>query len=193
MAQSTAQPGLGVADKLGMNLSDLFALRVSPIELIVRGTLIYWFLFMIFRFVLRRDAGAVGIADILLVVLIADASQNAMGGGYDTVAEGCVLVATLVGWNFLLDWASYRWEAVARFTEPAPLLLIDRGRVLARNLRKEFLTREDLDAQLRLKGVASPAQVKKAFMESDGKFSVVTYGGHQTTDSSSDKERVPGS
>jgi len=57
-----------------MNLSDLFAFHVSPVELIVRGTLMYWFLFLIFRFVLRRDAGAVGIADMLLVVLVADAS-----------------------------------------------------------------------------------------------------------------------
>jgi len=183
---------MGVADKLDMNLSGLFAFHVSPIELIVRGTLMYWFLFVIFRFVLRRDAGAVGIADILLVVLVADASQNAMGGGYDTVAEGCVLVGTLIGWNYLLDWAGYRWKAVARFSEPPPLLLIDRGRVLARNLRREFLTREDLDAQLRMKGVASPAQVKKAFMESDGSFSVVTYSGKQGNDLSGDEKRVPG-
>ncbi|HKW83228.1 MAG TPA: DUF421 domain-containing protein, partial [Burkholderiaceae bacterium] len=88
-----------------MSLPDLFAFHVSPIELVVRGTLIYWFLFLLFRFVLRRDAGAVGIADILLVVLVADASQNAMAGGYETVAEGCVLIGTLIGWNYLLDWA----------------------------------------------------------------------------------------
>jgi len=183
---------MGVADKLDMNLSGLFAFHVSPIELIVRGTLMYWFLFVIFRFVLRRDAGAIGIADILLVVLVADASQNAMGGGYDTVAEGCVLVGTLIGWNYLLDWAGYRWKAVARFSEPPPLLLIDRGRVLARNLRREFLTREDLDAQLRMKGVASPAQVKTALMERDGSFSVVTYSGKQGNDLSGDEKRVPG-
>lgn len=175
-----------------MTFSGLFAFHVSPVELIVRGTLVYWFLFLMFRFVLRRDAGAVGIADILLVVLVADASQNAMGGGYDTVAEGCVLVGTLIGWNYLVDWASYRWKVVAKFAEPAPLLLIDRGRVLARNLRKEFLTREDLDAQLRLKGVQSPAQVRKAYMESDGKFSVVTYDRTREQDGSDGEERVPG-
>jgi uncharacterized membrane protein YcaP (DUF421 family) len=174
-----------------MNLPALFAFHVSPVELIVRGTLVYWFLFLTFRFVMRRDAGAVGIADILLVVLVADASQNAMGGAYDTVAEGCVLVATLIGWNVLLDWASYRWRVIGKFVEPAPLLLIDRGRVLTRNLRREFLTRDDLDAQLRLKGVASPADVKRAYMESDGKFSVVRFGG-KPTDPASGDEREPG-
>ena len=174
-----------------MTFDDLFSFHVSPLELIARGTIMYWFLFALFRFVLRRDAGAVGIADILLIVLIADASQNAMAGGYESVAEGCVLVGTLIGWNYLLDWASYRWEAVRKFAEPEPLLLIDRGRVLARNLRREFLTRDDLDAQLRENGITSPAEVKKAYMESDGKFSVIRFkkDGEQKNP---DRDRLPG-
>ena len=158
-----------------MDIAQLLSFKMSPLELIVRGTLMYWFLFLMFRFVLRRDAGSVGIADILLVVLIADASQNAMGGSYETVAEGCVLVSTLVAWNYLLDWASYHWEPVRRFAEPAPLLLIDRGKVQGRNLRRELVTRDELDAQLRQHGVMAPAEVRKAYMESDGKFSVITY------------------
>ena len=74
----------------------------------LRGTLVYWLLFLIFRFVLRRDVGAVGIADILLLVIVADAAQNAMSGGYDTFSEGAILVLTIVGWNWLLDFLSYR-------------------------------------------------------------------------------------
>jgi len=115
-----------------------------------------------------------------------------MDGGYETVAEGCVLVGTLIGWNYLLDWGSFRWKAVARLTEPAPLLLIDRGRVLARNLRREFLTREDLDAQLRLKGIDSPSEVRKAYMESDGKFSVIQCDRKRGDQAPGDDARVPG-
>lgn len=174
-----------------MNLADLFVFHVSPLELVTRGTLIYWFLFLLFRFLLRRDAGGVGIADILLVVLVADASQNAMAGSYDTVSEGAVLVSTLIAWNYLLDWASFRFPWVAKLVQPPPLLLIDRGRILSRNLRQEFLTREDLDAQLRLNGITSPAEVKSAYMESDGKFSVIRFGG-QAQRPPPDRERTPG-
>ena len=152
----------------------LFAFHVAPLELVLRGTLIYWFLFLMFRFVLRRDVGSVGIADVLLVVLIADASQNAMAGGYDTVAEGGVLVLTLMGWNWLLDWATFRFDAVRRFAEPRPLLLVRHGRVLHRNLRQEFLTLDDLQSQLRQNGVSALSDVRTAFMESDGRFSVIT-------------------
>ena len=63
-------------------MAELFAVHVSVPELVLRGTLVYWLLFLIFRFVLRRDVGAVGIADILLLVIVADAAQNAMAAAF---------------------------------------------------------------------------------------------------------------
>lgn len=158
-----------------MDASTLFAVHVSPLELMLRGTLMYWFLLLIFRFVLRRDPGSFGVADILMVVIIADASQNALSGSYDTVAEGCILVATLVFWNYALDWAGYRWKLVQKLTEPPPLQLVKDGRVLGRNLRKELLTLDDLKGQLREAGVEDIASVRAAYLEGDGKLSVLRY------------------
>lgn len=158
-----------------MNLAELFSIHVSPLELFARGTLMYWFLLLIFRFVLRRDPGSFGVADILLVVVIADASQNGMSGSYQTVAEGFILVGTLVFWNYALDWASFRWKAVRKLTEPDPLQLVKDGQMLMRNLRKEFLTREDVQAQLRQAGVDDVCKVRAAFLEGDGKLSVLKF------------------
>ena len=154
-------------------METLFALQVPVGEIVLRGTLVYWFLFLIFRFIVRRDVGSVAIADVLLLVLIADASQNAMAGGYKTVSEGALLVATIVSWNYLLDWASFRFEWVRRLAEPPPLPLVWRGRILYRNLRKEFLPVEELKAHLRQKGIEDLSQVKVAYMESDGSLSVI--------------------
>src|SRR5688572_30931274 len=108
-------------------MGDLFAIHVPVFELVLRGTLVYWLLFLIFRFVLRRDVGAVGIADILLLVIVADAAQNAMSGGYDTFTEGAVLVLTIVGWNWLLDVLSYHFTFMRRFSSPERLTLVSRG------------------------------------------------------------------
>ncbi len=152
-------------------------MNTSPLELIARGTLMYLFLLLLFRFVLRRDAGALGVADLLFVVIVADASQNAMAGGYDTVAEGLILVATLATWNYGLNWAGYRWRAVRRLTEPPALVLVENGRIVATNMRRQFLTREDLDSEMRRVGIKDLAQVRKAFMEGDGKFSFLTVDG----------------
>jgi uncharacterized membrane protein YcaP (DUF421 family) len=160
-----------------MDWPAIFGFEMNPWELVLRGTVMYWFVYLLFRFVLRRDVGSIAIADILLLVLIADAAQNAMGGNYTTVPEGALLVATIAGWNYALDWASYRVAFIHRLAEPPPLPLIRHGRVLRANLRHEMLTLDDLRAKLREQGVEDVAQVKAAFMESDGMISVVRFDG----------------
>ena len=152
---------------------DLFAIHVSALELVLRGTLVYWLLFTIFRFVLRRDVGAVGIADILLLVIVADAAQNAMAGGYDTFTEGAILVGTIVGWNWLLDVLSWRFPLVRRFAMPTRLTLVRKGVMQLRNMRREYITKEELEQKLREQGIARLADVKMAYLEGDGQISVI--------------------
>jgi uncharacterized membrane protein YcaP (DUF421 family) len=156
-----------------MDWAWLVDFKVPAWELILRGSAMYWFLFLIFRVVLRRDVGSVGVADVLFVVLVADASQNAMTGGYVSVAEGAVLVATLIGWNLLLDWLAFRFAWAYRLVEPQPLLLIRRGRVQHKHLRAEMITLAELRGQLRQHGVESFDEVKAAWFESDGQISVI--------------------
>ncbi len=154
-------------------LFSLLSFEMDPRELVLRGTAVYWFLFLLFRFVLRRDAGSMGIADILLVVLIADASQNAMAGGYQTLGDGLVLVCTIAGWNWLIDWAGYRFRPIRQFLEAAPVVLVRHGQLVRRNLRREMISTPELMALLREHGVTKLAEVNHARMEGDGQISVI--------------------
>lgn len=155
-----------------LDWQQLFGFEQSLLELFVRGTVMYWFLFVMFRFVMRRDVGAIGIADVLLIVIIADASQNAMSGDYETITEGMVVVGTLIFWNVLTNWLNFKLPGFRKFAEPSPLLLIREGRVLEGNMRREMLTREELLAKLREHGIERPEEVRWAYMESDGQVSV---------------------
>lgn len=155
------------------DIPSLLELSVNPWELVVRGTLMYWFLFLLFRFVLRRDVGSIAVADVLLLVLIADASQNAMAGGYETVTDGVVLVVTIAGWNWLFDWASFRFAWVRRILAARPLQLVVDGKLQRRNLRKEMISQEELMAALREQGIDALDKVRLVTMESDGEISVV--------------------
>lgn len=156
-----------------MALSELFSLSVSPLELVVRGTAMYWFLFVLFRVVLRRDTGSLAIADVLLLVIIADAAQNAMSGSYQSITDGFILVGTIAGWNLLVDWLSFRFEGVRKVFEPSPLQLVRDGRILHANMRRELVTRDDLMSKLRENGIEHLSDVKAAYMESDGEISVL--------------------
>lgn len=154
---------------------DLFRFTLSPWELVIRGTLIYWFLFLLFRFILRRDAGSVGLADILVIVLIADAAQNGMAGDSKSVGEAMVLIGTIAGWNLFIDWMSFRYQWFLRFAQPRLVPLVRHGRVLRDNLQKEMLTEDDLESQLRHQGIEDLSEVKYAALEADGSVSVIRY------------------
>jgi uncharacterized membrane protein YcaP (DUF421 family) len=142
-------------------------------EIILRGTVVYLFLFVLLR-LLRRGAGTIGISDLLVVVLIADAAQNAMASEYKSITEGLILVTTIVFWDYFLDWLGYRFPPVRRLLRPAPLLLIKDGHIQRRNLRREMITEEELVEQLREHGVESVEEVKESHIEGDGHISVIT-------------------
>jgi len=162
-----------VSGLFDIDWAEVFGLGLSPLELFARGSAMYWFLFFVFRFVVRRDVGSVGVADILILVIVADAAQNAMSGEYTSVADGFVLVGTLIFWNVLLDRLSfhYRWFRV--FATAPPLCIVRDGKVLRRNMRKEYVTDEELWAQVREQGVSTLEEVKAVYIEMDGKFSVI--------------------
>lgn len=156
-----------------MDWGEIFGLSVSPWELIIRGTAMYLFLFVVFRVVIRRRIGAVGMADILILVIIADAAQNGMSGEYRSVTEGAILIGTIIFWNVAIDWLNYRVPALQDWLEAPPMLLVRDGRILHRNMRHEFITEQELKSKLREKGVDDLSQVAKAHMESDGTVSVI--------------------
>ena len=162
---------------MSVDWGEIFGITTSPLELIVRGTAMYLFLFLLCRVVVRRRVGAVGMADILIMVIIADAAQNGMSGEYRSVTEGAILVSTIIAWNYVIDWLNYRIPALQEWLEAPPLLLVQNGRLLHRNLRHEFVTEEELKSKLREKGVQSVSEVAQAHMESDGSVSVIKRSG----------------
>jgi uncharacterized membrane protein YcaP (DUF421 family) len=150
----------------------VFKPSTSIPEIILRGTLVYLFLFIVLRF-LRRSAGAIGISDLLVVVVIADAAQNAMGSKYESVTEGAVLVLTIVAWDYFFDWLAFRFPSLRMLLSPRPLPLIKDGKVNERNRRKEMISKDELLGELREQGVDNVEDVKSCYMESDGHISVV--------------------
>jgi uncharacterized membrane protein YcaP (DUF421 family) len=155
-----------------MDWDSIFVPTLPLAEIVLRGTMVYLGLFFMLR-VLRREAGDIGISDLLVVVLIADASQNAMASEYQSITEGLILVATIAFWDYFLDWLGYRLAAVERLLRPAPLLLIKNGRMLKQNMKRELIREEELMGQLREQGISELQDVKRCYLEGDGHVSVI--------------------
>lgn len=154
--------------------SETFTPDVSLLEIVLRGSIMYLFIFGLLRFVFKREAGVVAMTDLLVIVFLADAAQNAISAEYTSITDGMVLVLTICFWSYAINWLTFHSALIARFTTPPPLKLIEEGRILYRNLRKELITEEELMTQLRKQGSDDVKNVKVAFMEPDGSISVVT-------------------
>jgi len=148
---------------------------VSIAESFVRGSFVYLLLFALLRFLPNRHIGAVGITDLLVVVLVANAVQNALADNYKSLIGGLVLVLTIFFWSYVLNWLSYRFPKIQHLLRSRTLPLIQDGRLQWQNMREEMITEEELRSTLRLQGVDRLDAVKSARMEADGRISVVTY------------------
>lgn len=153
--------------------TDLLVPSHSIAEMILRGTVMYLGLFLILRFVMLRQSSTIGIADILVIVVIADAAQNGFAKEYKSITEGIVLVLTIVLWDIFLNWLSFRFKVFERLLAPAPLILVKNGKMNRRHMRKELITEEELRSQLRQQGALNLEDIKLASLEANGEISVV--------------------
>ncbi|MDT5158214.1 MAG: hypothetical protein QOC99_1377 [Acidobacteriota bacterium] len=151
----------------------IFVPDTPLLEIVLRGSLMYIALFTLLRVILKRQTGTLGMTDLLLITLLADASQNAMAGEYKSLPDGIVLVGTLIFWNYAIDWLGYKYPWFERLIEPPRLPLIRNGKLLRRNMRRELITESELMGQVREQGLDDLSKVKEAYIESDGRISVV--------------------
>lgn len=151
----------------------IFVPEHSLLEMLVRGTIMYLLVFVLVRLMSKRQIGGLGPSDVLVIVLLAEVAGNGFTADYRSISEGAVLVATLLGWTYALEWLGNRFPVMERLIREPKLKLIENGRMLRRNMRAELVTRDELLAQLREQGLEDCEDVAAAYMEADGQISVI--------------------
>ncbi len=106
-------------------------------------------------------------------MLIAEVAGNSIAPNEQSVVEGILLVATILFWSYLIEWLQFRFPGFQRLMRDPKLKLIDNGRMLRRNMRREFVTSQELMAQVREKGLEDCSRVKSAYLEADGSISII--------------------
>lgn len=150
----------------------MFQLETPLLELIARGAFLFILFMVLFRVLPRRTGGELAPMDLVFLLLITEAASNAMGD-YSTLADGTVVILTMVALNYLANRLSFALPWFERVMEHEPLEIIRDGQTIPRNLKKEMLTADELMGSLRLNGVDDIAQVRSAWVEGDGRLSVI--------------------
>jgi uncharacterized membrane protein YcaP (DUF421 family) len=142
-------------------------------EIAFRTAVVYLALLLGLRLTGKRQAGQMTPFDFLLLLLLANAVQNAMTGPDTSLAGGMVAAGTLFVLNIIVAWSVRRSARAEQMVEGTPTILIRRGQIINVNLAKEGITRDDLLRTLREHGIETVEEVRSAILEIDGTVSVI--------------------
>jgi uncharacterized membrane protein YcaP (DUF421 family) len=158
----------------------MWQLGVSPIELVVRTTIIYLLFLVLLRLSGKRQLGQFTLFDIALVLLAANALQPAMTGPDQSITGGVIIVITIFLLNRLIAEARVRIPFVQRLLEFEPTVIGRDGQWLMDVLDTQGVDVDDVDAALREHGLERVDQMKLAMLEEDGSISIVPADGEDT-------------
>jgi uncharacterized membrane protein YcaP (DUF421 family) len=155
----------------------MFATGTPILSIVFRTVLVYLAILLGLRFSGKREIGQMTVFDLVVLLLIANAVQNAMVGPDTSLTGGILAAVVLLAMNAAISQLRLRWPKLEHLVEGSPTLLVLHGEVIQDHLRREGLDQETLEAALREHGLAKINQVEMAVLEIDGSISVIPQGG----------------
>ena len=155
----------------------MFSLEVSGWSIVLRTLIVYAALLVGLRLAGKRELGQMTPFDLVVILLIANAVQNAMVGPDTSVLGGLIAAGVLLAGNYALASARERVPWLRRAVEGYPTLLIRNGEFMKQNLRREGIEEDEALMAMREHGIGDVKEVQTAVLETDGSISIVPKSG----------------
>jgi len=155
----------------------MFDLSIPLWEIILRTLVVYVTVLALLRLGGKRELGTMSPADLVVILIIANAVQNAMNGGDVSLIGGLISAATLVGGNLLLGRFGRRIPILGGLVYEEPTLLVQDGKPITENLKHEHVDIADVEMAAREHGVSDLNEVAAAVLEIDGSISIIPKKG----------------
>jgi uncharacterized membrane protein YcaP (DUF421 family) len=150
----------------------MWTLSVAWWELIVRSIIVYTVLIILLRVTGKRQVGQLAPFDLVLLLVLSNAVQNAMNGGDNSVLGGIISAVTLISLNYGMGYLTHRSKRLEILLEGQPEVLIHNGKLFEKVMARAQLTHHELNAALRQEGCISVADVHCAILENNGTITV---------------------
>jgi len=150
----------------------MWTLSVAWWELIVRAVIVYGLLLLLLRITGKRQVGQLAPFDLVLLLVLSNAVQNAMNGGDNSVLGGIISAVTLILLNFCVGYLTYRSKRLETLIEGQPEVLIHNGKLFEQVMARAQLTHHELNAALRQAGCVAVSEVHCAILENNGTITV---------------------
>ena len=153
----------------------------ESLEIAARTAIVYGLLLFLIRLAGKREIGQLTPFDLVVLLLVSNAVQNAMTGPNTSVSGGVVAAVTLIVVNYLVALGRQKWRPFRRFVEGIPVVLVNHGEIQYRALKREHMTVGDLMSSLREHEVAQIEKCQLVMLEIDGSISVLRQDGDDPT------------
>jgi uncharacterized membrane protein YcaP (DUF421 family) len=137
-------------------------------DLVFRAAVVFAFVFLVTRIVGRRQLSQLEPFDLILLVVIGDLVQQGVTQSDESVTGALIVISTIALLSLAVSWVSFRWRKIRLVTEGEPIVLVQNGRVIERNMRRERITREDIEEEARQQQITSLADLRWAILEDEG-------------------------
>lgn len=142
-------------------------------DLVLRATVVFFFILLVTRVAGRRELSAMEPFDLILLVVLGDLVQQGITQSDESVTGTLIVISTITLLSVVVSWASFRSGKIRVVSEGEPLILVQDGRVIERNLRRERLTRGDVEEEARTQQIASLQDVRWAILEKAGAITFI--------------------
>jgi uncharacterized membrane protein YcaP (DUF421 family) len=145
-------------------------------DIVIRAAVIFAFVYLLTRMLGRRELSSMEPFDLILLVLIGDLVQQGVTQSDYSVTGALLAVSTIALLTVLVSWTSFRFRRLRPILAGEPIVLIEDGEVIERNLRRQRLTVEEIESEARIEQITSLEEIRWAILETNGQISFVEKG-----------------
>ena len=142
-------------------------------DIVVRAVVVFAFLMVLTRVIGRRELSSLQPFDLILLIILGDAVQQGLTQDDYSLTGGLLAVGTIAVLQVFVSWISYRFPRTRSVIEGTPIVVVEDGKPIERNLKRERLDLEELAEAARQQGIAHLADVQWAVLETTGKISFI--------------------
>lgn len=146
-------------------------------DIVLRAAVLYFFIVLVTRIVGRRELSSLSALDLILLIVLGDAVQQGLTQDDYSVTGAMIAVATIASLQVFTSYLSFRSQKASKVLEGLPMVLIDRGRIVDENLRRERISEDELAGEMRGQQIAAFDEVEWAILEANGTISFIKKSG----------------
>ena len=146
-------------------------------DIVLRAAVAYVFIIFMLRIIGRRELSSLGPSDLVLLVVMGDLIQNGVTQSDQSITGVFLAVSTFAMMTVAMSFLTFRSRRAQTFIEGEPLILVEDGKPVAKNMNAERLNLDDVAEEARGQGIESLDEIKWCVLETSGTMSFVKKSG----------------